>query len=137
MKRILLFAATNLAVLVVISVVAKVLGLDAYLAARGGSLEGLLLLSVAFGMGGALISLALSKVIARFAMGVHVIAQPRNESERRLIDVVRAHATRLEIGMPEVGVFDSPTMNAFATGANRNRALVAVSTGLLQGMRDN
>ncbi|MEO8467213.1 MAG: protease HtpX [Gammaproteobacteria bacterium] len=134
MKRILLFAATNIAVLVVISVVVKLLGLDAYLDARGGSLAGLLLFSAIFGFGGAFISLALSKSMAKLGMGVRVIAQPRTEDESWLVATVSAHAERLGLGMPEVGVFDSPTMNAFATGASRNRALVAVSTGLLLGM---
>lgn len=127
MKRFLLFAATNIAVLVVISVVAKLLGLDTYLAARGGSLAGLLLISAVFGFGGAFISLALSKTMARIAMGAKVIEQPRNDSEAWPLNTVRAYAERMEIGMPEVGIFDSQMMNAFATGATRDHALAAVS----------
>lgn len=134
MKRILLFALTNIAVLIVISVIVKLFGLDAYLAARGQNLTGLLVLSAAFGFGGAFISLALSKTMAKFGMGVKVIDTPRNDIERWLLDAVGAHAQRLGVGMPEVGIFDSQMMNAFATGASRNRALVAVSTGLLRGM---
>jgi heat shock protein HtpX len=134
MKRILLFALTNIAVLLVITVVVKLLGLDAYLSARGGNLGGLLLVSALFGFGGALISLVLSKSMARLAMGVQIIERPRNEEERWLLETVRAYAGRLRLGMPEVGVFDSPAMNAFATGASRNHALVAVSTALLKGM---
>ena len=135
MKRVLLFAATNVAVLVVLSVVAKLLGLDAYLAARGGSLTGLLWLSAIFGFGGAFISLALSKTMAKFAMGVRVIDRPRDAAEAWLVDTVREQARRLDVGMPDVGVFDSPAMNAFATGASRDHALVAVSSALLEGMR--
>lgn len=134
MKRIVLFAATNIAVLVVLSVVARLSGLDAYLAARGGSLTALLWLSAIFGFGGAFISLALSKTMAKLAMRVQVIDEPRDGAEVWLIDTVRAQASRLGIGMPEVGVFESEVMNAFATGASRDRALVAVSTGLLAGM---
>ena len=134
-KRILLFAATNIAILVVLSIVATIFGLDTYLAARGQSLTGLLWLSAIFGFGGAFISLALSKPMAKFAMRVQVIEQPRDATEAWLIEAVRAHATRLDIGMPEVGVFGSSTMNAFATGARRDHALVAVSSALLAGMR--
>lgn len=134
MKRILLFAAANIAVLLVISIIVKLLGLDELLADRGGSLAGLLLISALFGFGGAFISLALSKTMAKLAMGVQVIEQPRNEAEQWLLDLVSAYARRLGLAMPEVGVFDSPDMNAFATGPSRNQALVAVSTGLLRGM---
>jgi heat shock protein HtpX len=134
MKRILLFAAANIAVLIVISVIVKILGLDEVLEARGGSLGGLLLFSAIFGFGGAFISLALSKTMARLGMGVQVIDEPRDETEIWLFNTVRGYAQRLGLGMPEVGVFDSPDMNAFATGASRNQALVAVSTGLLRGM---
>lgn len=134
MKRILLFAAVNIAVLVVITAVVEVLGLDRYLTAYGMSLGGLLLLSAVFGFGGAFISLALSKWMAKFSMGVQVIDQPRTHTERWLLQVVGAHAARLGLAMPEVGIFNSRTMNAFATGARRDRALVAVSSGLLEGM---
>ncbi len=135
MKRILLFAVTNIAVLVILSVTARLLGLEVHLAERGGSLTGLLWLSAIFGFGGALISLALSKSMAKMAMSVKVIAEPRTSAETRLLETVRAHAERTGIGMPEVGVFDSSRPNAFATGGSRDRALVAVSTGLLASMQ--
>lgn len=135
MKRILLFAVTNIAVLLVLSIIAKLLGLDLYLAERGGSLSGLLWLSALFGFGGAFLSLALSKPMAKMAMGVKVIDEPRTSAEVWLVETVRAYAQRTGIGMPQVGVFDSSTPNAFATGANRDRALVAVSTGLLASMQ--
>jgi heat shock protein HtpX len=134
MKRIVLFIVTNLAVILVLSVVAQVTGLDRWLAANGSSLGGLLVLSTFFGFGGALISLAMSKWMAKRAMGVQVIEKPANPTEEWLVSTVRALAGQAGIGMPEVGVFDSPTPNAFATGARRDAALVAVSTGLLQGM---
>jgi heat shock protein HtpX len=134
MKRILLFLATNLAVVAVLSIVARVTGLDHWLAANGGSYQGLLVMAALFGFGGALISLAISKWTAKRAMGVRVIERPSNADEEWLVNTVRALATQARIGMPEVGVFDSPQPNAFATGARRDAALVAVSTGLLRGM---
>jgi heat shock protein HtpX len=136
MKRILLFVATNLAIVIVLSVVAHLLGIDQYLDARGGSLNGLLIFAALFGFGGSLISLAISKWMAKRAMGVEVITQPRNATESWLINAVGAHARNAGIGMPEVGIFESPDPNAFATGASRNNALVAVSTGLLQRMNE-
>jgi heat shock protein HtpX len=136
MKRILLFVATNLAIVIVLSVVAHLLGIDQYLDARGGSLNGLLIFAALFGFGGSLISLAISKWMAKKAMGVEVITQPRNATESWLINAVGAHARNAGIGMPEVGIFESPDPNAFATGASRNNALVAVSTGLLQRMNE-
>ena len=135
MKRVLLFIATNLAVVVVLSVVARLLGIDQYLAAQGGSYTGLLVFAALFGFGGAIISLLMSKWSAKRMMGVRVIDQPQNATEQWLVETVRAQAQQVGIGMPEVGIFDSPDPNAFATGANRNAALVAVSTGLLQRMR--
>ncbi len=137
MKRIFLFLATNLAVVLVLSVVARLLGIDQYMTSRGGDLGGLLVFAALFGFGGALISLFLSKWMAKRSMGVRVIEQPANSTEQWLVDTIRAHAQRAGIGMPEVGIFESPQPNAFATGANRNKALVAVSTGLLQSMRQN
>ena len=134
MKRILLFLATNLAVVAVLSIVARVTGLDHWLAANGGSYQGLLAMAALFGFGGALISLAISKWTAKRAMGVQVIEQPTTADEQWLVNTVRALATQARIGMPEVGVFDSPLPNAFATGARRDAALVAVSTGLLRSM---
>ena len=135
MKRIFLFLVTNLAVVFVLSLVARVLGIDRYLAANGGSLGGLLVMAALFGFGGAIISLLMSKWSAKRMMGVRVIAQPSNETEQWLVSTVRAHAEKAGIGMPEVGIFDSAEPNAFATGANRNAALVAVSTGLVQRMK--
>jgi heat shock protein HtpX len=137
MKRILLFVVTNLAIVIVLSIVAHVFGIDAYLNARGGSLDGLLVFAALFGFGGSLISLALSKWMAKNAMGVQVITQPRTSTESWLINAVASHARNAGIGMPEVGIFESPEPNAFATGASRNNALVAVSTGLLQRMNEH
>ena len=137
MKRILLFLATNLAIVVVLSTVAHLIGLDRYLDARGGNLGGLLIFAALFGFGGSLISLAISKWMAKRAMGVEVITQPRNATESWLLNAVAAHARNAGIGMPEVGIFESPDPNAFATGASRNNALVAVSTGLLNRMNEH
>ena len=134
MKRILLFLATNLAVVAVLSIVARVTGLDHWLAVNGGSYAGLLVMAALFGFGGSLISLAMSKWMAKRAMGVKVIERPANADEEWLVSTVRALAGQAGIGVPEVGVFDSPQPNAFATGARRDAALVAVSTGLLRGM---
>ncbi|HEV2229804.1 MAG TPA: protease HtpX [Steroidobacteraceae bacterium] len=134
MKRILLFLLTNLAVLLVLSVVAHLIGLDAWLAVHGGSLSGLLVFAAFIGFGGSFISLAMSKWMAKRSMGVRVVGPADGPAEQWLISVVQQHAQRVGVGMPEVGVFDSPEPNAFATGANRNAALVAVSTGLLQRM---
>jgi len=135
MKRILLFLVTNLAVVLVLSVAMQVLGIDQYIAAQGGSAYGLLVFAAVFGFGGALISLAMSKWSAKRMMGVRILSEPRDNMERWLVDTVRRQAQEAGIGMPEVGIFDSPEPNAFATGANKNNALVAVSTGLLQRMR--
>jgi|SRR5580658_2149785 heat shock protein HtpX len=134
MKRIALFLATNLAVLLVLSVVAHLLGLDAWLSVHGGSLSGLLVFAAFWGFTGSLISLALSKSMAKMSMGVKVISQPTTADEQWLLSVVEHHARTVGVGMPEVGIFNSPEPNAFATGANRNNALVAVSSGLLQRM---
>ena len=137
MKRVFLLLATNLAVMLVLSVAAQLLGIDRYLAGRGVQLSGLLLTAAFFGFGGALISLALSKWMARRTMGVRVITAPASPEEQWLVSTVKAQAEQAGIGMPEVGIFDSPQPNAFATGARRDHALVAVSTGLLRGMRRN
>lgn len=134
MKRIVLFAAVNIAVLAVITAIVEFLGLGRHLAGYGMSLPGLLVLSAVFGFGGSFISLALSKWMAKTAMGVRVIGEPANSAEELLLETVRVHAARLGLAMPEVGIFESPAPNAFATGARRDRALVAVSSGLLQGM---
>jgi heat shock protein HtpX len=135
MKRIVLFLATNLAVVLLLSIVVRIFGLDAYLTQRGASYEGLLIFASIFGFGGAFISLAISKWMAKRSMGVRVITQPSGEAEQWLFETVRSHAEKAGIGMPEVGVFESPQPNAFATGARKDAALVAVSTGLLQSMR--
>ncbi len=134
MKRIIWFAAVNVAVLVVITVIAQLLGLDRYLRGYGLGLGGLLALSAVFGFGGAFISLALSKWLAIHSMGVRLIGQPQDALESRLLASVSGHAQRLGLAMPEVGIFDSPVMNAFATGARRNHALVAVSSALAGAM---
>jgi len=134
MKRIVLFLITNLAVLLVLTVVARLLGIDTYLAAHGQSLEGLLVWAALFGFGGAFISLAMSKMQAKMFMGVRVIGQSPDPTEQWLLTVVERDAQNVGVRMPEVGIFNSPEPNAFATGMSRNAALVAVSTGLLQRM---
>lgn len=135
MKRVFLFLVTNLAVILVLSAFIEIFGLDQWLATQGfGNYGGLLVLAVVFGMGGSFISLAMSKWMAKRLMGVQIIEQPGNSSERWLVATVQRQADSAGIGMPDVGVFDSPVMNAFATGMSRNNALVAVSTGLLHNM---
>ena len=136
MMRIFLFLATNVAIMVVISIVFNLLGLSGTLDAQGIGLDlnALLVMSAVIGMTGSVISLAMSKWSAKRAMGVHVIEQPQNQTERWLLDIVANQARVAGIGMPEVGIFQTPGANAFATGMNKNSALVAVSTGLLQNM---
>ncbi|WP_020161136.1 protease HtpX [Methylobacter marinus] len=136
MMRIFLFLATNVAILVVISIVFNVLGLSGMLDAQGVdlNLNALLIISAVIGMTGSIISLAMSKWSAKNAMGVHVIESPQNRTEQWLVDTVAKLAQQAGIGMPEVGIFQTPEPNAFATGMNKNSALVAVSTGLLQNM---
>jgi heat shock protein HtpX len=136
MKRIFLFLLTNFAILAVLTILAEIFGVDRWLAAHGQGLGPLLVLSSLFGFGGAFISLAMSKWIAKRSMGVQVIEQPTTDSERWLVGTVQKLAEQAGIGMPEVGVFDSPVPNAFATGARRDHALVAVSTGLLRAMTE-
>src|SRR5262245_1691465 len=135
MKRIGLLIATNLAVMLLLTAVIHVFGLDDWLAARGRSYQSLLIFAAVFGFGGAFFSLAISKWMAKTSMGVRVIDKPQNEAEAWLVDTVRKYAETAHIGMPEVGIFDSPQPNAFATGARKDAALVAVSTGLLRSMR--
>jgi heat shock protein HtpX len=137
MKRIALLIATNIAIMVVLSIVVSIFGLDRYLTREGLNLQALLLFSAVLGFGGAFISLLISKWMAKASMGVRVITEPRTEAEQWLVNTVRQQAEAAGIGMPEVGIFDSPDPNAFATGANKNNALVAVSTGLLNNMRRN
>jgi heat shock protein HtpX len=136
MKRVFLFLATNLAIVLVLSVTLRLLGVDQMLYQQGAGINmtGLLTFAAVFGFGGSLISLAISKWSAKRMMGVRVIEQPANAAERWLVETVRKQAAAVGIGMPEVGVFEAPVMNAFATGARRDAALVAVSTGLLNGM---
>jgi heat shock protein HtpX len=136
-KRITLFVLTNLAVVAVLAVLAKVLGVESLLARRGVGLNlgALLIMSAVLGFAGSLISLALSKALAKWSTGAEVIQAPRNEVEQWLVTTVHRLAREAGIGMPEVAIYDSPEMNAFATGARRDHALVAVSTGLLHGMR--
>ena len=135
-KRIVLFLITNLAVMLVLGVVLKILGVDRALEDTGSGLNlgALLVYAAVIGFGGAFISLAISKWSAKRMTGAHVIEQPRNEAERWLVETVRRQAERAGIGMPEVAIYDAPDVNAFATGMNRNNALVAVSTGLLNSM---
>ena len=136
MKRIALFIATNIAVLVVLSIVLRLLGVEQILDEQGVGLNynNLLVFCAVFGMGGSFISLAISKWMAKRATGAVVIEEPRNAMEQQLFQTVSHHAQAAGIGMPEVAVYDSPEVNAFATGARRNNALVAVSTGLLHQM---
>jgi heat shock protein HtpX len=133
MKRIILFVLTNLAVVLVLGVVASLLGVNNYLTANGLNLGALLGFALIMGFGGAFISLLISKPLAKWSSGVQVIEQPSNADEKWLVDTVRKLADKAAIGMPEVGIFEGDP-NAFATGAFKNSALVAVSTGLLQNM---
>ncbi len=134
--RILLFLLTNFSILLLISVTFRMFGIESMLLSSGTGLDmnALLVMSAAFGFGGAFISLALSKWMAKRSMRVQVIATPSNQQERWLLQTVERQAQRAGIGMPEVGVFPSDVVNAFATGMRRNNALVAVSSGLLQKM---
>jgi heat shock protein HtpX len=136
MMRILLFLATNAAILVVVTIVFNLLGLSGTLDAQGVNLDlnSLLIMSAVIGMTGSFISLAMSKWSAKRTMGVQVIEQAQNPTERWLVDIVAKQARQAGIGMPEVGIFQAPEANAFATGMNKNNALVAVSSGLLQSM---
>ena len=127
-KRVGLFLATNLAVLALASVVMSLLGVN------GSQFGGLLVFAAIFGFGGSFVSLWMSKWIAKRSTGAHVIETPRNEVEQWLLQTVRRQAEQAGISMPEVAVYDAPEINAFATGASRNKSLVAVSTGLLRGM---
>ena len=133
MKRILLFVLTNVLVVAVLGVVASLLGVNRYLTSSGLNLGALLGFALTMGFGGAIISLLISKPMAKWTSGVQVIAQPRNADEAWIVDTVRKLSDKAGITMPEVGIFEGAP-NAFATGAFKNSALVAVSTGLLQGM---
>jgi heat shock protein HtpX len=139
MLRIFLFLATNAAVLVLISVVFRLFGIDGLLQQNGVdlNLQALLIMSAVIGFGGSFISLAISKWMAKTTMGVHIIGPSADHSEQWLLQTVERLARDAGIGMPEVGIFDSPEPNAFATGMNRNNALVAVSSGLLRDMNND
>ncbi len=138
-KRIALFLATNLAVILVLSVVLRLLGVDSILDERNVGIDyrSLLILSLVIGFGGSFISLALSKWMAKRSTGARVITQPANATESWLVNTIERQARQAGIETPEIAIYDAPDMNAFATGARRNSALVAVSTGLLQGMRQD
>jgi heat shock protein HtpX len=127
-KRVGLFLATNLAVLALASVVMSLLGVN------GSQFSGLLVIAAIFGFGGSFLSLLMSKWLAKRSTGAHVIETPRNEAEQWLLATVQRQARQAGIGMPEVAIYEAPEINAFATGANRNKALVAVSTGLLRAL---
>ncbi|MFZ9137279.1 MAG: protease HtpX [Hylemonella sp.] len=133
MKRIILFVLTNLAVVVVLGIVASLLGVNRYLTSQGLDLGLLLGYALVIGFGGAIISLLISKPVAKWSAGVRVIEQPQSPDEAWIVNTVRKFADQAGIGMPEVGIFEGDP-NAFATGAFKNSALVAVSTGLLQNM---
>jgi len=139
MFRIMMFLATNIAVMALISLVFSLFGFQGLLAQNGVDLDlqALLVYSAVIGFSGSFISLLLSKFMAKRTMGVHVIEQPSNQTERWLVQTVKLQAERANIGMPEVGIFQHPSPNAFATGWNKNSALVAVSTGLLEQMSQN
>ena len=133
MKRILLFVLTNVAVVAVLGMVASLLGVNRYLTSNGLDLGALLGFALVIGFGGAIISLLISKPMAKWTAGVRIISQPQNVDEAWIVETVRKFADKAGIGMPDVGIFEGAP-NAFATGAFKNSALVAVSTGLLQGM---
>ena len=136
MKRIMLFLATNLAIIVVLSITLRLLGVESILDEQGVdlNLNALLVFSAVFGMGGSFLSLAISKWTAKRFTGAKVIEQPSNDTEKWLLNTVARQAERAGIGMPDVAVYQAPDPNAFATGMSRNNALVAVSTGLMQAM---
>ena len=133
MKRIFLFVMTNLAVVMVLGIVANILGVNRFLTPQGLNLTSLLGFALIMGFGGAFISLLISKPVAKWSAGVRLINEPQNADEAWIVDTVKKFADKAQIGMPEVGIFEGAP-NAFATGAFKNSALVAVSTGLLQGM---
>lgn len=135
MKRVMLFLGTNLAIVLVLSVTMRLLGVEPYLTANGLNLGSLLVFAAVMGFGGSFISLAISKWMVKRSMGVRVIEAPSGETETWLLSTVARHAGAAGIRMPEVGIYDSPDVNAFATGMSRNSSLIAVSTGLLRQLR--
>ncbi len=134
MKRVLLFLGTNMAIVLVLSVTMRLLGVEPYLTANGLNLTSLLIFAAVMGFGGSFISLAISKWMVKRSMGVKVIETPSNSTEFWLVETIRKYSSEAGITMPEVGVYDSPDVNAFATGMSKNSSLIAVSTGLLQQM---
>lgn len=136
MTRIALFLATNFAVMIVFGIVSRIFRLDE-MVGMPGQLSSIAVMAAIWGFAGSFISLAMSKMMAKRSMGVKIIEQPTDETERWLLNTVTQQAERAGIGMPEVGIFNSSTPNAFATGMNKNNALVAVSTGLLNSMSRN
>ena len=136
MLRILLFLGVNMAVIVIASITLSILGVEPYLQQNGLNLQSLLIFSAVFGMSGAIISLLMSKWMAKMSMRVQIIKEPSNRHERRLVQMVAELAEQAGIATPEVGIFPAQQSNAFATGWNRNNALVAVSAGMLQNFRD-
>ncbi len=137
MKRIVLFLATNIAVLIILSIVLSILGVDSLLQENNVDLDlqALLIFSAVFGMGGSFISLAMSKWSAKRMTGAQVITQPQNKTQQWLLATVKRQAEQAGIAMPEVAIYNSPDINAFATGMSRNNALVAVTTGLINNMK--
>ncbi len=133
-KRVILFILTNLAVMVVASIVLSIFHVTPYLTQKGLNYQSLFIFALIFGFSGSIISLLLSKTMAIHGFGVQKIQNPKNASESQLFSTVQRLAQKAQIAMPEVGIYDSPKPNAFATGWNKNKALVAVSTGLLQNM---
>lgn len=134
MKRVFLFLATNLAIVLVLSLTMRLLGVEPYLHANGLNLQSLLIFAAVMGFGGSFISLAISKWMAKKSMGVQVIEKPANETEYWLVETIRKFSSEAGIKMPEVGIYNAPDVNAFATGMGKNSALIAVSTGLLNNM---
>lgn len=135
MKRVALFLATNLAIIFVLNISMRLLGFEPYLNEQGLNMTSLMVFAAAFGMGGAFISLAMSKWTAKRFTGAVVIEQPANSTQQWLLETVQRQSREAGIAMPEVAIFDSPQVNAFATGMNKNKALVAVSSGLIRNMR--
>jgi len=134
MKRSALFLATNLAIVLLLSITMRLLGVEPYLNANGINLTSLLIFAAVMGFGGSFISLAISKWSVKKSMGVRVIYAPSNSTELWLVETIRKYSAQAGIKMPEVGIFDSPEVNAFATGMSKNSSLIAVSSGLLQQM---
>lgn len=134
MKRILLFLVTNIAIVLMLSMTMRLLGVEPYLNANGLNLGSLLIFAAIMGFGGSFISLAISKWMAKMSMGVKVIQNPANSREAWLVNTVARYASEAGIKMPEVGIYDSPEVNAFATGMSKNSSLIAVSSGLLDNM---